>query len=418
MTATITTLPTAGSSTAVESSITVGNLLPTVDHYAQAASRAKHIPDNYKTVVFTVADNTAAISHTSHDYSASTILTAANTTSGVFAVNARKLNTSLKGLVGTRNKSVDCKEIHVSCANDTATFEYDGISVHIPVVDDVIHPDSLDGCTKLATIPADVLRDVWVKVHRNCGNDDTLPMLTGLNFTFSPNLIEFSATDRFRLALVKYHTPTTVENDTKFLVPSTHYKMLDKHLKDFSGDVEIFTLNNRLVFMFDNQIIQSRPLDADFPRVQSLIPTQAQIMITCDRETMLRTLTRLEKISGKNSTLRFTMHPEHLDMNVDGNQHLNKDAPSASSPMPATVAGIEHKNQQVGYNITYMIDALRGFTATRLAFIMEATSRPTLMVDADGETGEELNDLTRGGESFAVPASDHVQLMMPVRLPG
>lgn len=412
MTATITTLPTA------ESSINVGNLLPAVDNYAQAASRAKHITDNYKTVVFTVADNTAAISHTSHDYSASTILTATNTTSGVFAVDARKLNTSLKGLVGTRNKSVNCKEIHVSCTNDIATFEYDGISVHIPVVDEVIHPDSLDRCTKLATIPADVLRDVWAKVHRNCGVDDTLPMLTGLNFTFSPNLVDFSATDRFRLALVKYHTPAVVEEETKFLVPSAHFKMLDKHLKDFSGDIEIFTLDNRLVFMFDNQIIQSRPLDADFPRVQGLIPKQAQIMINCDRDNMLRTLTRLEKISGKNSNLRFTLHPERLDMNVEGNKHLNKDAPAASAPMPATVAGIERENQKVGYNITYMIDALKGFTATRVAFIMEATSRPVVIVDADGNTGEELNDLTRGGESFTVPAYDHMQLLMPVRLPG
>ena len=145
----------------------------------------------------------------------------------------------------------------------------------------------------MATLPASVLRDA-LHVHIAAGRDDTLPTLTGVQVSWSEGEpITFAATDRYRLAVATVEKGsgrglTLAVGEGSFLLPRKDAIDLVKQLpkrKKRDTDLDVVPVNvtqtNGYVtfhWVHEGSTVSAefRTLDGQFPKWQSLIPTEAK----------------------------------------------------------------------------------------------------------------------------------------------
>jgi len=139
----------------------------------------------------------------------------------------------------------------------------------------------------IMTLPASVLRDA-LHVHIAAGRDDTLPTLTGVKVTWSKGEpIRFAATDRYRLAVATVDRGRCItEGEGDFLLPRKDAIDLVKQLpKPRKRDtrvvpVSVTQTNGYVTFHWVHEgstvSAEFRTLDGQFPKWQSLIPTEAK----------------------------------------------------------------------------------------------------------------------------------------------
>jgi len=136
------------------------------------------------------------------------------------------------------------------------------------------------------TLPASVLRDA-LHVHIAAGRDDTLPTLTGVQVTWSEDEpIIFAATDRYRLAAANLDAGRcVVEGEGSFLLCRKDAIDLVKRLpkpkrNSIVPNVNVTQTKGYVTFFWVHEgstvSAEFRTLDGDFPKWQSLIPTEAK----------------------------------------------------------------------------------------------------------------------------------------------
>ena len=140
------------------------------------------------------------------------------------------------------------------------------------------------------TLPASVLRDA-LHVHIAAGRDDTLPTLTGVQVTWSEGEpIRFAATDRYRLAVATVDRGlddkrlTLAVGEGSFLLPRKDaidlVKQLPKPKKRDTHAVPVSVTQTKGYVTFhwvhEGSTVnrEFRTLDGQFPKWQSLIPTE------------------------------------------------------------------------------------------------------------------------------------------------
>ena len=308
------------------------------------------------------------------------------------------------------NKPVDLRTaestVVVSCG--AARFELPVISL-----DDYPTTPALPATT--GTIDPHLFVEAISQVAPAAGRDETLPMLTGVNFEFSGSTIKLAATDRFRLAIrtVEWE-PTDAQLTARLLVPAKslqdNARSLDSHSQspveiavgsgDTVGGEGLFGLHAQ------NRETTTRMLDAEFPTVDPLIPKSHTSIATIEVAPLLEALRRVSLLTDRNAQIRMQFSPGQLILSAGGS-----DTGNAEETIPAAFAGVD--DFITAFNPNYLRESLSVFTTDRVLFGFNEPSRPAIIIPAP----EELPEAREDG-SFESPQTDFLYLLMPVRLPG
>lgn len=150
---------------------------------------------------------------------------------------------------------------------------------------------TIDNATDVSTsivfgVPADVMRDLATAVVA-AGKDDTLPTLTGVRLEWGPFGVRTVATDRYRLAVVTWQgEPETCHKDTGgVLIPAADLAAFVKALPKAnrytlppSVLIKVIPEANAVMLTAmsnDGEFTRTiRTLDGEFPKWESLIPTE------------------------------------------------------------------------------------------------------------------------------------------------
>lgn len=135
-------------------------------------------------------------------------------------------------------------------------------------------------------VPADVMRDLATAVVA-AGKDDTLPTLTGVRLEWGPFGVRTVATDRYRLAVVTWQgEPETCHKETGgVLIPAADLTAFVKALPKVSRYalppsvlIKVIPEANAVMLTAmsnDGEFTRTiRTLDGEFPKWESLIPTE------------------------------------------------------------------------------------------------------------------------------------------------
>lgn len=236
-------------------------------------------------------------------------------------------------------------------------------------------------------ISREQLIDSIEKTIFSASDQQTRPILGGLNFTVIEDECIITGTDSYRLSQVK--VPVVCPEEICITIPK---KMLALITSFTNQDEELFLYfgKNKALISTENVIMQSALLDGKYPDSQRLIPSTFNSSISIQRDILLRALDRtsFNKEDGV-TTIGFELLNDEIILT------------SESKEIGSTIESIEvenvtgDKNVKFFCNQQYILEAIRALEEKICILHYISDSKPFLF------TGDKN--------------SNHIQLLLPVR---
>lgn len=245
-------------------------------------------------------------------------------------------------------------------------------------------------------LPTVLFKELINQTIFSASNQESRPVLTGVNLTIEEGYISGAATDSHRLS--KREIPVAFNSDqvelNNMTIPKKTLNELERIVQD-DQDLEMILADQQVIFLVENMTIYSRLLEGNYPDTDRLIPDSHTTEITLNSESFLQAIDRASLMShqGKNNVVQLDITEDNIDLSVKGSS-LGSANESISFK---TISGEPIK---ISFNPDYMKDALRSFQAVDIKIGFNSSVRPLLLSAV---------------EQSESPHNELLQLLTPIR---
>lgn len=210
------------------------------------------------------------------------------------------------------------------------------------------------------SLPQKDLRGLFKLVEFAMAQQDIRYYLNGMLLVLDKSSLQAVATDGHRLSWASIGVPGEFSRQ-EVILPRKTVLELGKLLTDSDEPVTIDILGNQVRFRFANVELVSKVVDGKFPDFNRVIPVGHAKHIDLDRLTLLSALQRAAILSNeKFRGVRIVLGTDQLKIIC-----TNSEQEEAEEELP-----IDYKGDplDIGFNITYLVDALSNLTVERVKF--------------------------------------------------
>ena len=235
-------------------------------------------------------------------------------------------------------------------------------------------------------INAFTLKDVITQTKFAASEKEHKPILTGINFKAANNQLEVTATDSYRLA--KKVVPLDDELTFNITIPQ---KSLDEIAKIIERDdlIEMYVSDRKVLYVFDNNIIQTRLIDGTFPDTNSLIPESFDYELDIDTHYLLNAIDRVSLLNNEqNNIIKLDMSNEKVILSS-----YMQEIGSVEEILDRSF--YKGDSLSISFSSKYATDALRAFNEPKVKILFTGAMKPFIVKDYEKD--------------------DLIQLVLPVR---
>ena len=235
-------------------------------------------------------------------------------------------------------------------------------------------------------INAFTLKDVITQTKFAASEKEHKPILTGINFKAANNQLEVTATDSYRLA--KKVVPLDDELTFNITIPQ---KSLDEISKIIEKDeiIEMYVSDRKVLYVFDNNIIQTRLIDGSFPDTNRLIPNSFDYELNIDTHYLLNAIDRVSLLTNEQNNI--------IKLDMDDNQVLLSSYMQEIGSVEEILDKAFYKGEplSISFSSKYVNEAIRAFNSSKIRILFTGEMKPFIIKDYENE--------------------DVIQLVLPVR---
>lgn len=206
---------------------------------------------------------------------------------------------------------------------------------------------------------------------------ETRPLLTGINFKLSSNILEVIATDSYRLARKQIELNDKYENDFDLVIPGKNLVELSRIVEDDKENIYMHIFSNKVLFKYKNIIFLSRLISGTYPVTSSIIPNEFNIDIECEYSVLFDMIDRASLLTSDKdkNTIKLLLKDRELTI-------------SSNSPEIGKVEEkIEIDNNSeisISFSSKYMLEAIKSFNTDKIHLLMNNDNSP-IIVKSDKE---------------------------------
>ena len=203
---------------------------------------------------------------------------------------------------------------------------------------------------------------------------ESRPILTGINFKINKNLMEVTATDSYRLSKKRVILETELEDNIDIIIPNRNLNEIIKLISDEDKKLEMHIFNNKVIFKLDNLIIMTRLINGNYPDTNKLIPTEHELKIKINLNSFFNSIDRASLLT--NAEEKNTIKLE-----------TKKDIMIISSYIPE-IGNVEEKinieknvdiDMKISFSSKYMMDALKTFESEEIEVCLNGEIKPIII---------------------------------------
>lgn len=235
-------------------------------------------------------------------------------------------------------------------------------------------------------INAFTLKDVITQTKFAASEKEHKPILTGINFKAANNQLEVTATDSYRLA--KKVVPLDDKLTFNITIPQ---KSLDEIAKIIERDdlIEMYVSDRKVLYVFDNNIIQTRLIDGTFPDTNRLIPENFDYELDIDTHYLLNAIDRVSLLNNEqNNIIKLDMSNEKVILSS-----YMQEIGSVEEILDRSF--YKGDSLSISFSSKYATDALRAFNEPKVKILFTGAMKPFIVKDYEKD--------------------DLIQLVLPVR---
>ena len=202
------------------------------------------------------------------------------------------------------------------------------------------------------------------------------PIHTGVKFEVTNDTVTAIAVDGFRLARRTYHCADSTGRELSFVVPAPGLKDVEKILTDCDEDAA-FTLGPKhILFQIGGATLVCRLLEGEFLDWRRVVPTNCPVKLVAHVGDLQSSVERVGLIVSEKykSPVRCVFGNQVLQMRTNTTIGAAEDR--------CAIAG-DGKELEIGFNVRYLIDALRAIPADEVTLELTNGLSPIVLTPAD-----------------------------------
>ena len=235
-------------------------------------------------------------------------------------------------------------------------------------------PDVGDG--RSIRIPQSAMKDLINGTIFAVSENQGRPIHTGVKFEVAENYVSAIAVDGFRLARRTYNCENATGRNLSFVVPAQGLKEVEKILQDTDEDVA-FTLGTKhILFQIGDATLICRLLEGEFLDWRKVVPFNSPIKLVAHVSDLVSSMERVGLIVSEKykSPVRCLFTNQELQVRTNTTIGVAEDR--------CAIAG-DGKELEIGFNVRYIIDALRVVPSEEVCLELTNNLSPIVMTPVD-----------------------------------
>lgn len=222
---------------------------------------------------------------------------------------------------------------------------------------------------KKQKIETSFLKEILPLLFFSASNDESRPVLTGINFVSNDGSTQLVATDGFRLSLYNLKENLPISS---MIIPSVFLSEVNKLIKDekeiffnFQDDEKILT------FYFNDEDLSTRLIDGEYPPYEKVIPTDKKTTIIVERDEFLRNV-KLVSVFARDFSNIVILETEKENIK------LSPKTADKEENVAYQEAEINGEKQRIAFNYKFLTDFLTNCSSKKIIIELLRADSPAV----------------------------------------
>ena len=270
-------------------------------------------------------------------------------------------------------------ELKILIYTENSEFNLNGIS-------ETEYPNiGLEESKKKIDIKVGTLKSIVYQTAFASSNEESKPVLTGINFNIVGDILECNSTDSYRLARKIIHLEKSSEENYNIVIPSHNLLECTRILTNDEEMVELHIFSNKILFKTGNLKFESRLINGTYPNTSNLLPEDSFLIISTN-------LLDFYDVIDRVSILTSDKEKNIVTFETFGNTLILKSSSVEIGRVEEKMA-IQKNNDEnikISFSAKYMMEALKSFSTETVDLHFVGEIKPILIKSAEDESLTQL----------------------------
>ena len=270
-------------------------------------------------------------------------------------------------------------DLKILIYTDNSEFNLNGIS-------ESEYPNiGLEESKKKIDVTAGTLKNIVYQTAFASSNEESKPVLTGINFNIVGDILECNSTDSYRLARKVIHLDKSSEENYNIVIPSHNLLEFTKILGSDEEIVELHVFSNKILFKTGNLKFESRLINGTYPNTSNLLPEDSMMVISTNLNDLYNVIDRVSILTSDKEKNIVTLET------VDNTLILRSSSAEIGRVEEKMVIEKNNKeNIKISFSAKYMMEALRSFNTEKISIHFVGDIKPILIKSEEDESLTQL----------------------------
>ena len=270
-------------------------------------------------------------------------------------------------------------ELKILIYTENSEFNLNGIS-------ESEYPNiGLEESKKKVSINASVFKDIVNQTAFASSNEESKPVLTGINFNIVGDVLECTSTDSYRLARKVVKLTGASEENYNIVIPSHNILEFSRIIDEEDGDIELHIFNNKILFKTGNLKFESRLINGTYPNTSNLLPDSSYLVVSTNLNAFYDVIDRVSILTSDKEKNIVTLETRG-DILVLKSSSV--EIGRVEEKMPITKNNNE--DIKISFSAKYMMEALKSFSTETVDIHFVGEIKPILIKSSEDDTLTQL----------------------------
>ena len=243
----------------------------------------------------------------------------------------------------------------------------------------------LEESKKKIILKAGILKDIVNQTAFATSNEESKPVLTGINFNIVGDILECNATDSYRLSRKIVKLEKNSEENYNIVIPSHNLLEFVRIIDNDEDEVELHIFNNKVLFKIGNLKFESRLINGTYPNTSNLLPDDAFLVITTNLNNFYDVIDRV-------SILTSDKEKNTVTLETNGNTLTLRSSSAEIGRVEENMEISKNKDEdiRISFSAKYMMEALKSFSTENVDLHFVGEIKPILIKSKEDESLTQL----------------------------
>lgn len=209
---------------------------------------------------------------------------------------------------------------------------------------------------------------------------ESRPVLTGINFKINGNILDCTATDSYRLANKKVTIDTVMSEDVNIIIPTRNLNEIIRLVNDDDEKIELHIFSNKVIFKFNSIVVMSRLINGSYPDTSKLIPDNFSTVLKVRLSDLYNAIDRASLLTSESdkNTIKLQIKEKSI--------LLSSNIPEIGN-VEEMVEILEYDNLdiKIAFSSKYMMDALKSLDCDYVHLQFNGEIKPIIIKNPESD---------------------------------